>query len=104
ADYTWIAAEPRVPGIVFLYAKDTQTGMIYTANNYGGANSNKVLFKVGTVALNQCRSIELVARYTGCIDDVVDTIDLKASWGCTVYPNDPAQKDCGNPLITSQLY
>ncbi|MBO9702035.1 MAG: hypothetical protein J7604_17640 [Sporocytophaga sp.] len=104
ANYSWIAAEPKVPGINFTYAKDLSSGLIYTANGYGGANSNKVLFKVGTVSKDQCRNFELGATYSGCIDDVVDTIDLKASSGCFAFPDDPAQRDCGNPLITSQLF
>jgi hypothetical protein len=108
ASNSWIAVEPKVPGIIFQYAQelDNSNNVIatYPIITYGSGAIKKGMFQVGDVNLNTCRQFILVANYFSCVEDAVDTINVFSSWSCHGYPTEPSKYDCANDLLTSKLF
>ncbi|MDB5256586.1 MAG: hypothetical protein JWM14_1281 [Chitinophagaceae bacterium] len=102
ANNTWVALEPRVGNITFTYATDlSNNSHIPISSTYG---TNSVLYQIGNIPVNTCKTIQVNASYNSCVSDVVDAIDIYANWSFSGYPSNRQGSDCLNPLQSSILY
>ncbi len=82
---TWLAFEPQVPNITITDVQDANTGVSIPFSTYGPGN-RFVMADVGLIAINACRDIKVLAEYTDCIENELDTIDVYCGWACQGIP------------------
>jgi uncharacterized repeat protein (TIGR01451 family) len=101
AEKTWVSIEPTVPGITITGA--TLNDQPVTVRPYG--NANYVMLELGNIILNTLHELIVIAKYSNCIENHVDTINVRASWVChgQSYPATPFEANCLNTVVNTQL-
>ena len=87
ATSTYIALEPPANNIDFKYALDINDVQIPVYKRYNNTSSSKnAIFVIGDIPKGSCKYIKVVASYTNCVEDKVETIKTYVNSVCGASP------------------